>query len=336
MSATPKKHYLFTTMLFIIIIAMVVYTILLFLPKHHTQPYRLVVNKGQGISAVSRKLIADNQIYNRWVLVSAAYLVGKHNTLVAGSYQLPANVSTWDIITRLKQDLPDTISVQIIEGMNFAQMRNIINKTDGIEHITQNLSDEELLKQIAPNAPSQKPEGLFFPSRYQIDSGSTDLAIFQAAYQTMQKELNKAWNNRQANLPYNTPYELLIMASLIEKETAHAEDRHDVAAVFRNRLAINMRLQTDPTVIYGMGEAYKGKIRRSDLRQDTPYNTYTRHGLPPTPIALPSKAALEAAANPSDSKYLYFVSRMDGTGKSQFSHTLDEHNAAVRKYILKK
>ena len=137
-------------------------------------------------------------------------------------------------------------------------------------------------------------------------------------------------------MPYKTPYELLIMASLIEKETAHEEDRRDVAAVFRNRLAIGMRLQTDPTVIYGMGDAYQGKIRRADLQRDTPYNTYTRNGLTPTPIALPSRAALDAAANPSSSKYLYFVSRMDGTGKSQFSHTLDEHNAAVRQYILKK
>jgi hypothetical protein len=126
------------------------------------------------------------------------------------------------------------------------------------------------------------------------------------------------------------------MASLIEKETAHEEDRRDVAAVFRNRLAMNMRLQTDPAVIYGMGSAYNGKIRRADLQRDTPYNTYTRYGLTPTPIALPGRAALDAAAQPSDSKFLYFVSRMDGTGKSQFSHTLEEHNAAVKQYILKK
>lgn len=152
----------------------------------------------------------------------------------------------------------------------------------------------------------------------------------------MERELKEAWDDRDAALPYNMPYELLIMASLIEKETAHEDDRRDVAAVFRNRLEKNMRLQTDPTVIYGMGSAYTGRIRKADLQRDTPYNTYTRHGLPPTPIALPSKAALEAAASPAKSDYLYFVSRMDNTGKSQFSRTLDEHNQAVRQYILKK
>ena len=152
----------------------------------------------------------------------------------------------------------------------------------------------------------------------------------------MQRELNKAWEAKQANLPYQKPYDLLIMASLVEKETAHEDDRSDVAAVFRNRLAKGMRLQTDPAVIYGMGAAYQGKIRKADLQRDTPYNTYTRTGLPPTPIALPGRAALQAAANPADSDYLYFVSRMDDTGRSQFSRTLDEHNAAVQKYILKK
>lgn len=317
-------------------IIIVIYASLLFLPKNNQQDYLLTVKKGQGILAVSHQLTIDDKIYNRWVLISAAYLIGIHNKLMSGSYQLPAHLSTWDIISRLKQENPDTVSIQIIEGMTFAQMRAIINHTEGITHDTQTLTDEDLLKKIAPDAPSTQPEGLFFPSRYQINVGSSDLSIFQAAYKTMQKELNKAWHNRQTNLPYQTPYELLIMASLIEKETAHEEDRRDVSAVFRNRLAINMRLQTDPTVIYGMSNTYQGKIRRSDLRKDTPYNTYTRHGLPPTPIALPGRAALEAAANPSNSKYLYFVSRMDGTGKSQFSHTLDEHNAAVRKYILKK
>lgn len=152
----------------------------------------------------------------------------------------------------------------------------------------------------------------------------------------MQRRLNEAWAGRQDGLPYKNPYEMLIMASLIEKETGHEADRDHVASVFVNRLKIGMRLQTDPSVIYGMGAAYKGKIRKADLRRDTPYNTYTRGGLPPTPIALPGKAALDAAAHPSGEKYLYFVSKMDGTGLSQFSHDLTEHNAAVRKYILKK
>lgn len=312
------------------------YAALLFLPKDSGSPYRLIVTKGQGISAVSRRLDAEDKIYSRWVLVSAAYLAGTHDTLVGGSYRFPARFSTWDIVSRLRQNNPDTIRVQIIEGMNFAQMRRVINQTEGIRHDSAKLSDSELLRRIDPQADYSHPEGLFFPDSYEIDAESSDLQIFQAAYQTMQKELAAAWADRQDNLPYQTPYELLIMASLIEKETAHEDDRRDVSAVFRNRLQKGMRLQTDPTVIYGMGERYSGRIRKADLQRDTPYNTYTRHGLTPTPIALPGRAALEAAANPSDAEYLFFVSRMDGSGKSQFSHTLEEHNAAVRQYILKR
>lgn len=330
------RNRLILSTILLLIITIIGYACLLFIPKSNAESYRLSVNKGQGISAVSRKLAEDDAIFNRWVLVSAAYLMGTHDKLVGGSYSFPAQVSTWDIVSRLRKNNPDTVRVQIIEGMTFAQMRRVINQTDGIKHDTRAMSDSELLRKIAPDAPSDKPEGLFFPDSYEIDAQSSDIQIFQAAYATMQRELAKAWDDRQSDLPYQKPYELLIMASLIEKETAHEDDRHDVAAVFRNRLAIDMPLQTDPTVIYGMGSAYNGKIRRADLKRDTPYNTYTRKGLTPTPIALPGKAALEAAANPSGSKYLYFVSRMDGTGKSQFSHTLDEHNAAVKKYILKK
>lgn len=330
------RNRLILATILLFIIASISYVCLLFIPKSNAKPYKLSVSKGQGISAVSRKLADDNQIFNRWVVVSAAYLVGTHDKLVGGSYSLPAKVSAWDIVSRLRQNNPDTLRVQIIEGMTFAQMRRVINQTEGIQHDTHAMSDAEILRKIAPDAPSDKPEGLFFPDSYEIDAESSDIQIFQAAYATMQRELAKAWDDRQSNLPYTKPYDLLIMASLIEKETAHEDDRRDVAAVFRNRLAIDMPLQTDPTVIYGMGSAYNGKIRRADLRRDTPYNTYTRKGLTPTPIALPGKAALEAAANPCDSKYLYFVSRMDGSGTSEFSHTLDEHNDAVKKYILKK
>lgn len=310
--------------------------VLIFVPKNNGDAYRLVIEKGQGMSAVSQKLAQENQIFSRHVLLLAAYLNGSQHQLMAGSYRLPAQLSAWDLVQKLREQRPDTVRVQILEGMRFAQMRRIINQTQNIRHDTLNLSDEALLQKIAPDAPSSNPEGLFFPDSYEIDANASDMQLFELAYKNMKRELQAAWDKRDTSLPYKTPYELLIMASLIEKETAHEEDRRDVAAVFRNRLVIGMRLQTDPTVIYGMGDAYQGKIRRADLQRDTPYNTYTRNGLTPTPIALPSRAALDAAANPSSSKYLYFVSRMDGTGKSQFSHTLDEHNAAVRQYILKK
>ncbi|QEY23446.1 endolytic transglycosylase MltG [Neisseria animalis] len=317
-------------------LAAVAFAALLFIPKDNGKPYRIRVEKNQGISAVSHKLAKDDAVYSRHVLVAAAYLMGVHDQLHAGTYRMPAKVSSWTVLQRILGSRPDSVTVRIVEGMRFADMRRIIDNTDDIRHETRGWSNEKLLKEIAPDAPSANPEGLFFPDTYEIDAGSSDLQIYKTAYRIMQRQLTAAWDERQSGLPYKTPYELLIMASLIEKETGHPADRAHVSAVFANRLAIGMRLQTDPTVIYGMGAAYKGRIRKADLRRDTPYNTYTRAGLTPTPIALPGKASLEAAAHPSDTKYLYFVSKMDGTGLSHFSHTLDEHNAAVRKYILKK
>lgn len=308
---------------------------LLFVPKSNDQPFVLKVGKGQGISSVAAQLAQNEVIFSRTALLAAAYLSGRHTRLHAGTYQLPARVSAWQILEILQQR-PQTTKIRIIEGMRFAQMRQIINANPNLQHDTANWSDEKLLKTIDPKALSQKPEGLFFPDSYEADQGSSDLKIYQAAYRTMQKQLENAWQSRQSDLPYKTPYELLIMASIIEKETGHPDDRSHVSAVFSNRIKTGMRLQTDPTVIYGMGENYKGKIRRADLERDTPYNTYTRSGLTPTPIALPGKEALHAAAHPSDAEYLYFVAKMDDTGKSQFSRTLAEHNAAVRRYILKK
>lgn len=309
---------------------------LLFVPKDNGKTYRVKVAKNQGISQVSRKLADDGIVYNRHVLLLAAYALGSHNQLKAGSYRIPVKASAWDVLQKLVSGRPDSVSVKIVEGMRFATMRKIINETEGVQHDTASWSDAKLMAEIAPDAPNPNPEGQFFPDSYEIDADSSDIQIYRLAYKTMQRELRAAWDERQSGLPYKNPYELLIMASLVEKETGHEADRAHVSSVFKNRLEIGMRLQTDPTVIYGMGDAYNGRIRKADLRRDTPYNTYTRAGLTPTPIALPGKAALEAAAHPSREKYLYFVSKMDGTGLSQFSHTLDEHNAAVRKYILKK
>ncbi|ASK27826.1 aminodeoxychorismate lyase [Neisseria chenwenguii] len=309
---------------------------LLFVPKDNGKPYRIKVEKNQGIASVSRKLADDGIIYNRHALMAAAYVLGVHNQLHAGTYRLPAKISAWDLLHKIRGGRPDSVTVQIVEGMRFADMRRVINQTEDINHDTKGWSDEKLMQTVAPDALNPNPEGQFFPDSYEIDADSSDIQIYKMAYQNMKKQLDSTWSDKQDGLPYKNPYEMLIMASLIEKETAHEDDRDDVAAVFVNRLAIGMRLQTDPTVIYGMGRAYNGRIRKADLQRDTPYNTYTRAGLTPTPIALPGKHALEAAAHPSNEKYLYFVSKMDGTGLSQFSHNLEEHNAAVRKYILKK
>ena len=309
---------------------------LLFFPKSNEQAFRLRVEKGHGIASVGRTLAKNNIIYNRPVLVATAYLLGVQNKLHVGNYKLPQTVSSWQILQHLRSGHPDTITVRIVEGVKFNQMRNLINNTPDLAHDTRNWSNTTLLQTIDPKAMSEHPEGLFFPDSYEVDTESSDLQIYKMAYQTMQRHLQTAWDERQSGLPYKNPYELLTMASIIEKETGHKNDRRNVAAVFVNRLAIGMRLQTDPSVIYGMGDSYTGRIRKADLLRDTPYNTYTRNGLTPTPIALPGKAALEAAAHPGNEKYLYFVSKMDNSGQSHFSHTLDEHNQAVRTYILKK
>ncbi|UOP00207.1 endolytic transglycosylase MltG [Kingella potus] len=324
----------FYTVFTLFLLAAAAAAFLLFAPKTHSAPYRLKIGGGQGISAAAARLEADGIVYNRHIITAAAYFLGIHNKLHSGNYKLPQRVSAWQILQRLKQGNSDTVSVRIIEGSRFAQMRQIINQTADLQHDTAAWSDEQILKAVDPEA-TGSPEGLFAPDTYETDAGGSDLQIYRLAYRTMRRNLDQAWSERQSGLPYKTPYEMLILASIIEKETGHPEDRRDVAAVFVNRLNTGMKLQTDPTVIYGMGKAYNDRIRKADLQRDTPYNTYTRPGLTPTPIALPGRAALEAAAHPSAAKYLYFVSQMDGSGKSAFSHTLDEHNTAVRRYILK-
>lgn len=310
------------------------FALLLFLPKTNSGTERLIVKKGDSISSLSRQLDEHDLIYNRPFFVFSSKILGR-SQVRPGQYRLPQSISTWDILQKLAGN-PDSLFVRIPEGSTFADMRAIVNRLPNLDHQTKGMSTSELMKLIDPQQEAQHPEGLFFPDTYEYTPGMTDVAIFKTAYNKMQAELQDAWDDRQSDLPYKTPYELLIMASIIEKETAHPNDRAHVSSVFVNRLRIGMRLQTDPTVIYGMGDAYKGKIRRSDLRRPTPYNTYTIDGLPPTPISLPSSAALEAAGHPSSEKYLYFVSKMDSTGESYFSHDLKEHNEAVNKYIRKR
>ena len=311
-----------------------IFALLLFLPKSNSGTERILVKKGDTISSLSRQLDEKSLIYSRPFLVLSSKILGR-SQVRPGQYRLPQSISTWDILQKLAGN-PDSLFVRIPEGSTFADMRAIINQLPHLEHETKDLSTQALLKKIDPAQGAQHPEGLFFPDTYEYTPGMSDVELYKTSYSKMQNELQDAWNDRQSNLPYKTPYELLIMASIIEKETAHPDDRTNVSAVFVNRLRIGMRLQTDPTVIYGMGDAYNGRIRRADLRRPTAYNTYVINGLPPTPISLPSTAALEAAAHPSAEKYLYFVSKMDSTGESYFSHDLKEHNDAVNKYIRKR
>ncbi|UDM15460.1 endolytic transglycosylase MltG [Vogesella sp. XCS3] len=298
------------------------------------QPYTVTVGLNRTMTQLARTLEDDGAVRNRYVMVALSRVMGVDRKLKPGLYQFGGATAMWQYLNRFADGHPDQSSVTIIEGWRFAQFRNALRKEDDLRQDTAGWSDSRLLAELG--VASDSAEGLFFPSTYFYTPGSSDLDVYRRAYQSMQQQLQTVWEARAADLPYTTPYELLTMASLIEKETAHEADRPMVASVFVNRLKIGMRLQTDPSVIYGMGARYNGNIAKADLRRDTPYNTYTRAGLTPTPIALPGRAALDAAANPAQSRALYFVAKGDSSGTSQFSETLDEHNAAVRDYILKK
>ncbi|MDO5687305.1 MAG: endolytic transglycosylase MltG [Neisseria sp.] len=318
------------------VLAAAAWAFLLFYPKTLPENYHLKIEAGQGLSSVSRQLASDGVIYRREALLLAVRATGMDTSLHQGSYRLSGRMSAWQVLQRLLAGSPDTVTVRIVEGWPFTQIRGVLADNPNLQHRTAALSPMEILRKIDPDAPQTHPEGLLFPDTYMFADASDDLTVYRHAYRTMQGHLQRVWDNRADGLPYQNPYELLIMASIVEKETGLSAERDLVAAVFVNRLKIGMRLQTDPSVIYGMGEAYDGNIRKADLQRDTPYNTYTRAGLPPTPIAAPSLASLQAAAHPADVPYLYFVSKSDGSGESYFSRDLSEHNAAVRRYILKK
>ena len=218
--------------------------------------------------------------------------------------------------------------ISIIEGTTFRQLRNLLDADPDLRHDSTAMSETDILQRVG--APEAHAEGLFFPDTYYFASGASDLAILKRAYQTMQQRLQESWQQRSPGLPLQTPYQALILASIVEKETGQASDRDMIAGVFINRLRRGMRLQTDPSVIYGMGDKFDGNLRKRDLLTDTPYNTYTRAGLPPTPIALPGLAALQATLHPAKTDALYFVAR--GDGSSVFSKSLAQHNRAVAKY----
>jgi len=219
-----------------------------------------------------------------------------------------------------------------VEGWNFKQMRVAIAGQQALEQTLVELSDQEIMQRLG--YADEHPEGRFLPDTYHFPKGTTDLAFLKRAYQAMQGLLDAEWEQRDPGLPLNSPYEALILASIVEKETGLASERPEIAGVFVRRLKKGMKLQTDPTIIYGMGESYKGNIRRRDLKQDTPYNTYLHKGLTPTPISMPGADALHAVLHPKEGKSLYFVAK--GEGSHQFSKTLVEHNRAVRKYQLKR
>jgi UPF0755 protein len=255
-------------------------------------------------------------------------LSGQARQIKAGSYEIERGATPRSILLKLVRGEEALRAVTLVEGWNFVQLRAALAKAEQLTPNTRELAADAIMSLLGKAG--VHPEGRFFPDTYTYAKGSSDLAVLRRAMHAMDKQLDAAWSQRLADTPLKTPEQALILASIIEKESARSSDRAMIAAVFSNRLRLGMMLQTDPTVIYGLGEAFDGNLRRSDLRADTPWNTYTRAGLPPTPIAMPGKSALLAAVQPAPSKALYFVAR--GDGSSQFSATLEEHNRAVNKY----
>jgi peptidoglycan lytic transglycosylase G len=292
---------------------------------------QLQVGPGSSYHTVARQLATNGVLHERFTFIALGRLQGKAGTVKAGIYELPAGISPLALIQKLARGDVLMAEVTFIEGWTFAQLRAALDASPSMRHDTAGLNDTEILQRL--KAPETQAEGLFFPDTYRFNTGASDLQVLGRAYQKMHALLQAAWDARGTELPYATPYEALIMASIVEKETGRPEDRRLIAAVFVNRLKRGMRLQTDPSVIYGIGPTFDGNLRKQDLLRDGPYNTYTRAGLPPTPIALAGQASLDAALAPAASAALYFVSRGDGT--SYFSETLEEHNRAVRKYQLK-
>ena len=286
------------------------------------------ITPGSGAHAAGQQ-IADAGVPIVPILFNLlARVEGKTSRIKAGSYELKPGTTTQRLITQLARGEFAQESLTIIEGWTFKQMRMAMASHPGLKHDTVGLSDKELMAKISPEF--VLPEGLFFPDTYLFAKGASEMQIFKQAHTAMIGRLSEAWDKRDPALPYKNPYEALIMASIVEKETGQKSERAMIAGVFVNRLKTGMLLQTDPTVIYGMGDNYQGKIRKRDLEADTPYNTYTRGGLPPTPIALAGAQSLTAALAPARTQALYFVARGDGT--SQFSANLPDHNRAVNQY----
>jgi UPF0755 protein len=283
---------------------------------------------GSGVGLASQQIAAAGVPINPFLFSLLARVTQKASRIKAGSYELKAGTSPRRLIDQLVRGEFAQESLTIIEGWTFKQMRLAIAGNKGLKHDTAELSDNELMAKISPDY--KVPEGLFFPDTYLFAKGTSDMNIYKQAHTMLMTHLNTAWAKRDPSLPYANPYQALVMASIVEKETGQKSERAMIAGVFVNRLKLGMLLQTDPTVIYGMGDKYEGKIRKKDLETDTPYNTYTRAGLPPTPIALPGVQSLEAALGPARTEALYFVSRGDGTSK--FSGNLTDHNRAVNQF----
>jgi UPF0755 protein len=291
-------------------------------------PYEFSIEPGSSLKSVAKQLADAGVLHDVWSFVLLSRAMGLASSLKAGDYEIAESTSLLQLLERITKGDINQSEIRFIEGWTFAQLRQTLDAHPAVRHDTTNLSGREILQLIG--ASETAGEGLFFPDTYFFAKGSSDTAILRRAYHAMQNHLNIAWAERPTNLPLADPYQALILASIVEKETGKESDRTMVAGVFVNRLRLSMLLQTDPTVIYGLGDRFDGNLRKKDLLTDQEYNTYTRRGLPPTPIAMPGLASIQAALNPAKTDALYFVAK--GKGESHFSNNLAEHNRAVSKY----
>lgn len=289
------------------------------------------VPKGASLRAIAASLHERGLLDRPQIWVTWARLSGREGGLKAGEYRLDPGLTPRELLELLSSGRVLLHAITFIEGSTFADVRNALAAHGAVHEKCADCSGEDIMRALG--APQLHPEGQFFPDTYRFPRGTSDLELLGIAYRRMQQELQAAWQQREADLPLASPYEALILASIVEKETALESERAKIAGVFIERLRRGMRLQTDPTVIYGMLDTYDGNIRRADLVRDTPYNTYTRSGLPPTPIAMPGLASLQAAVRPEHSGALFFVATGEGDGSHYFSSTLAEHNAAVQRYL---
>ena len=298
------------------------------LPAH---PYEFTVNAGSGLKAVARQLTNDGVFAEPESLWIVARVLGKGQAIKAGTYRLDGATTPLELIDKMERGDVVLEEMLFVEGTTLRQWLAQLAAQPRLKQTLAGKSEIDLRALLGEMEPL---EGWFFPDTYRYAPGTTDLDILKRAHAAMKKRLAQAWAARDTGIVLQTPYEALIMASIVEKETGQGLERPMVAAVFENRIRRGMRLQTDPTVIYGLGERYDGGIHKRDLLEDTPWNTYTRDGLPPTPIAMPGAASIRAVLHPAATPYLYFVARGDGT--HEFSSSLEDHNRAVAKYQLGK
>jgi UPF0755 protein len=330
MTSIKKRRHKWGWLLFIAAVAVVLLWVVggNFVAVKVATPVQFSLKHGSGLRSAARQLETVGAVASSWRFEMLARAVGLANRIQAGNYEISADITPYQLLVKVTSGDHRQDKLTIVEGWTFRQLRAAVDAHPALRHDLGSLREGDIAQRLGISSVS--PEGLFFPDTYFFVNGTSDLAVLQRAHRMMQSQLNTVWQGRETGLPIESPYEALILGSIVEKETGQGSERSMIAAVFINRLRLGMKLQTDPTVIYGLGEGFDGNLRKRDLITDTPFNTYTRNGLPPTPIAMPGLGALNAALHPAKTKALYFVARGDGTSK--FSESLAEHERAVTKY----